>query len=143
MNSYLYGQIIPGRSVGEYHLGIKLNELINELNVEYIITKSRNDSISHIVEIQGISFFFNFSTELLTQITVSEGYKGKYKGLIGIGSILNKYKDQISYQLDEEDNECSLFLPDAPGIWIHTEMWGDDKAPIKFISVNKICKSDS
>ncbi|WP_046233348.1 hypothetical protein [Paenibacillus algorifonticola] len=141
MNPYLYGEIIPSTSIGEYRLGIKLNELLNGIDVEYTLKKSRSNTFTHVVDIEGMSFFFDFSTELLIQITVSSGYKGKYKGLIGIGSILIEYKDQISYQLDKEDNDCGLFLPNAPGMWIQTAKWGDDNAPIELISVNKIHKN--
>ncbi|WP_341279144.1 hypothetical protein [Paenibacillus sp. FSL H8-0537] len=141
MNSYLYGEIIPSISIGKYRLGIKLNELLKEIDVEYTLKKSRSNTFTHVVDIKGMSFFFDFSTEILIQITVSSGYKGKYKGLIGIGSILIEYKEQLLYQLDEDDNDCGLFIPDVPGIWIQTAKWGDNSAPIELISVNKIRKN--
>ncbi|MEK4237516.1 hypothetical protein [Paenibacillus sp. FSL H7-0714] len=134
MSSYLYGDIIPGLSVGDFKIGCSMEEVLNKVSFEYHVEFGVHEGRAHIIEGDCIKFFFDFETKNLVQITVFSDYKGKFQNLIGIGTVLSELKDVVIYEVDEEDMDCSIEFPGYNGIRINTEKWDDD-TPIKFISV--------
>ena len=140
MNEYLDWEIEQGR-VGAFYLGMTKEELVKKLEdmgVEYRYTCNGDR-----VEIHGLVFVFepreNKAEEMVLQIIfVGEGFRGKFKGRMGIGTIpcemkgIEYYGEIIPYTMDNE-----FILPGYPGLTFSVDYkyFVDDGMPIQYISV--------
>lgn len=129
-------QIIPGKRIGKFQLGWRLDELINHLEFEYTIEHYPNE----IITIMSNDFWFTLNkTKGLYSIYSMGKYQGKYNNLVGLGSILTDIHGDLNYELDEEflyDTMWWRFKPrDVQGIHFQTEEEWDDRTPIFSIQV--------
>ncbi|MGM0885095.1 MAG: hypothetical protein ACQEXQ_29140 [Bacillota bacterium] len=129
-------EIIPGKRIGKYQIGWRLDELMKHIDFEYTIKHYPNETIA----ITSDDFWFTLNeTEGLYNIYSMGNYQGKYKNLIGLGSILTDIKGSLNYELDEaflEDTMWWRFKPrDEQGIHFVPEKEWDDRTPITSIHV--------
>ena len=66
-------------------------------------------------------------------------YKGNYKDIVGIGTVLADLKSELNYEIDEDYLQETMWwrfrLPDKSGIhFVPMKEW-DDRTPVVFISV--------
>lgn len=133
MESYLYGEIVPGERVGKFRLGWSLEKVKENIDFDY---KIKDAPCGCILENECIRFFFD-DKGFLDQIAVYGGYKGKFLGRIEIDSILAEAKDFLKYEMEKESNDFEYYLPDYPGIDFLLEGYSDDHTPIRLIAVYK------
>ena len=129
-------EIIPGKRIGKFQLGWRLDELVKYLDFEYTIEQCPNETTL----VTSKDFWFTLNETLgLHNIYSMGNYRGKYKNLIGLGSILSDNKGTLDYELDEEFLEDTMwwrFKPrDVQGIHFVPENEWDDKTPIESIHV--------
>lgn len=106
-------------------LGWGMSEVMNQISFPYDFEESAYKGRFHIIAGDCIDLYLHPDTKILQQITVHGDYKGKFRNEIGIGTILSNLKTKIPYEVDKEDMECSIVLPDYKGIFINTANWGD------------------
>lgn len=139
MDDYIDWEIEQGR-VGAFYLGMTKEELVKkleEMGVEYKYTCNGNR-----VEIYGLIFVFeprdNREGEMVLQtIFVSEGFQGKFKGKMGIGTIPCEMEG-IEYYGEMWSDMYNLFiLPEFPGVTFSVEknFFVSDQGPICEIRV--------
>ena len=128
------GPIIPGVCMGNIKLGITKEELLKIIGKDYQI---RHLEIGEILEIENARFWIS-NDEKVDQIGIGGNFKGKYRGIIGIGSTLRDVKKFVgdyvevydTYELEEEKGIC-FELEDI-------EDWDELKAPIEYIYVFRV-----
>ncbi|MDF2682397.1 MAG: hypothetical protein K0R47_3587 [Brevibacillus sp.] len=85
-----YGlEIIPGKSLGNFQLGWDLGTLKKHLDFEYTCEWVHDEYVS----IKSDDYWFHLSKEQgLYSIYTMNNYKGKFRELIGIGTVLAELK---------------------------------------------------
>lgn len=68
MNSYLYGEIIPGVSVGTFKLGWGMTEVLNQISLPCRVKESTFKEQCDIVEGDSIDFFLHPDTKTMSLI---------------------------------------------------------------------------
>jgi hypothetical protein len=110
--------IVPGESAAGIQLGSPIEEVLNEHknsfrsgeNLKYSrVTTRYRSAMVDVWVIKG----------KVEQIMVHDGYRGKLKGIIGLGSTIADIERYIgSWEEDEEDN---LVIRDLPGVGFEIE----------------------
>ena len=136
---FLKADIIPGKGIGEIHLGWNVDELLaylKLLNLEYEIEDRAN---CYVLITAFAKFWVSKEAEVVTQILVFGEFKGKFGECIGIGSTLNDVKMHVGIWKEELN---VYIVPQFPGICFELkdiddveEEWDVEKTPIEFISV--------
>ena len=133
----LDGEIRPGEGIGEYRLGMDLEQIVEVLNSEYVKEERGND-ISVII-IKNAGFWFSAKEELF-QIGVTNGFQGKYMGKIGIGNTLKDVKREFGEFYEEYDdymirgiNGIAFEISDVEDI--DDDTWDEMAAPIEWIFI--------
>lgn len=129
------GNIVPGKGIYPFFIGMLSEELIKMLNGEHSI-ENRRDGV-FVLSVENAKFFFN-KKKRLYQIGVSYGFESKFEGKIGIGNtmtdILKAYegyfKEYDLYLIKGIDN-LSFELGDTDD----AEEWNELEAPIEWIWV--------
>lgn len=104
------GEIINGISVGKFYIGMHEEELENMIK-DYTVETFYG---IRLYKIENVSFKVDTYSKTLFAIIVREGFKGKFKGDIGIGS---KLSDIAKYGEICEDDEAEVFeIKDYEGI---------------------------
>lgn len=85
------GPIIPGVCIGNIKLGITQEELLKIIDRDY---KEQSLEIGAILAIENAKFWIA-SDGKVDQIGVENNFKGRYKGVIGLGSTLSDLKNYI------------------------------------------------
>ena len=83
--------IIPGVGIGNIKLNMTKDQLIAILGKDY---KERFRECDSVIEIENAKFWVSEDGKI-DQIGVEGDFKGKYKGIIGIGSTLSEVKKFI------------------------------------------------
>lgn len=134
---YMDTQIIPGKRVGKYGLGITYRELIKLFQSENIEHKEKILPTCLKIETKDMAFLLENS--IVTQITVFGDFKGKLCGTIGIGSSLTEVKEHIGdIKSGEFDIVPTYELKDTNGICFELKDdsdWDENKTPIDAISI--------
>lgn len=125
------GDIIPAVGISNIKLNSTKEELISIIGDEYRERFRDKDSI---IEIENAKFWIS-NDGRVDQIGVGGDFKGKYRGVIGIGSTLNDVKKFIgdyvnvydTYEIELEKGIC-FELEDI-------EEWDELTAPIEYIYV--------
>lgn len=128
-------QIIPGKSVGKYKLGMTCGELMKILRSENIAHKEVTLPTCLKIETENISFWL--IDNRLEQITVYGDFKGKL-GDVGIGSSLTDVKEHIGeIKNGEFDIVPTYELKDTKGICFELAESDLDETqtPIEAISI--------
>jgi hypothetical protein len=130
----LEGDILPGIGIGNFKLGITRDELLSRLGDDYM---QRESGEGGIIDIGNASFWIG-NDGRVNQIGVSGDFKGKYKEVMGLGTIaedVKKYVDDYvevwdGYELENVRGIC-FQLGDAGD----DSYWDEQKAPIEWIGV--------
>jgi len=131
----IYGNIVPGRSIGKIYLGMSSKQIYEIISVN----KVRELPTHYIFHSENIKIWISKEEDKVTQILVEKKFKGKYNGFIGIGSTLkeiynklkiNWYEDLDCYYLENTDGIC-FELGDSGD----DEYWDEETAPIIYISI--------
>ena len=126
--------IIPGVGIGNIKLNMTKDQLIAILGKDY---KERFRECDSVIEIENSKFWVSEDGKI-DQIGVEGDFKGKYKGIIGIGSTLSEVKKFIgnyvqvydTYEMENEEGIC-FELEDI-------DDWDPLVAPIDHIYVFRI-----
>jgi len=132
------GPIIPGVCIGNMKLGITKEELLTMIGKDY---QEQSLEMGSILVIENAQIWIN-SDGKVAQIGVEKDFKGKYKGVIGLGSTLSDLKHAVgnyiqvydTYELENEKGIC-FELEDV-------DDWDELTAPIDHIYVFSV-KTDS
>ncbi len=130
-----YGNIIPGKCIGNIHLRMNMEQVNNLVSID----KVENLQNCYILQSKNIKIWVNKKEDKVTQILVEGEFKGKYKDAIGIGSTLHNIQKKLNLNW-YEDLDC-YFLDGVEGICFELGDSGDDQhwyeeiAPIIAISV--------
>lgn len=128
--------IIPAKGVGKFQLGWDLDTLKKNLDGEYTCEWVQDE----ICMIENDDFKFHLNKDQgLYCIYVMNNFKGKFRELIGIGTVLSELKREIDYEVDDEFLQETMWwrfhIPSVKGIhFVPEQEWNDD-TPIDFISV--------
>lgn len=125
------GPIIAGGGIGNMKLGITQKELLSIIGDDY---KEEKLGIGKRITSDNVKFWINDEGKV-DQIGVGKDFKGKYKGIIGIGSTLSDVKKYIgnyvevydTYEIENEKGIC-FELEDV-------DDWDELTAPIEYIYV--------
>lgn len=127
------GNIIPGKGICPFFLGMSSEEIISLINSEYSIER-RIDGI-FVLSVTNAKFFFNREKRLY-QVGVTTGFESKFEGNIGIGNTMadvqNLYEgyyedcdiflikgiDKLSFELGDIDDEDEWNELEAPIEWL-------------------------
>ena len=128
------GDIIPEVRIGNIRLNSTKEKHLNLLKGEF---KERFREDESIIEIKNAEFWIG-GDEKIDQIGVWGNFKGKYKGVIGLGSTLQDVKKFVgdavnvydTYEMEEDKGIC-FELEDI-------DDWDELKAPIDHIYVFRI-----
>lgn len=128
------GPIIPGSSIGNIKLGITKDELLKILGKDY---QEQPLEMGEILEVENAKFWIA-SDGKVDQIGVGDDFKGKYKGVIGLGSTLKDVKKLVgsyvnvydTYEMEVDKGIC-FELEDI-------DDWDELTAPIEYIYVFRI-----
>ena len=128
------GPIIPGVGIGNIKLNITKDQLIVLIGNDY---KESLLGRGTRIEIENAKFWISEDGKIY-QIGVEGDFKGKYKGIIGIGSALSEVKKFIgnyvqvydTYEMENEEGIC-FELEDI-------DDWDPLVAPIDHIYVFRI-----
>ncbi|TCS94971.1 hypothetical protein [Hazenella coriacea] len=134
MSKTLNGEIIPGERIGDYYLGWSFNTLKEHLTKDFQI-EDRGQKL--VITDQNMKFWLDKENNSITQISVFGEFKGRFKGVIGIGSNLTDVQRRVGKWEEELD---VYIMPDFPGICfelLDEEDWDEWKSPIEFISIYK------
>ncbi len=128
--------IVAGKTIAEYQLGMKQEELMQYIKGKY---KTENRINTTVIYYSDFIFFVSDETQKVYQITVGNNFKGKFLGKIGIGSTLKDIEENIGKWNDELD---VYIIPEHKGICFELkdiedldQEWLEDKMPIEWISV--------
>ncbi len=128
------GPIIPGVGIGNIKLNITKDQLIVLIGNDY---KESLLGRGTRIEIENAKFWISEDGKIY-QIGVEGDFKGKYKGIIGIGSALSDVKKIVgnyvqvydTYEIEKEKGIC-FELEDI-------DDWNPLIAPIEYIYVFRI-----
>ena len=128
------GDIIPAVGISNIKLDITKEELLRLLKKDFM-ERSREDDL--IITVENAKFWIA-SDGKVDQIGVEGDFKGKYKGVIGLGSTLQDVKKFVgdpvnvydTYEMEEDKGIC-FELEDV-------DDWDELKAPIDHIYVFRI-----
>jgi len=128
------GSIIPGIGIGNIKLGIGKRELLEIIGSDF---KNSSWGLGEKIVCEGVVFWITKDGKV-DQIGVGKGFKGKYKGLIGIGSTLMEVKEFVgsyrqvydTYEIIQDKGIC-FELEDV-------EDWDELTAPIEYIYVFRV-----
>lgn len=85
--------VIPGISIGDFHLSMsrtELLELINHLNMPFKVSTSRDGQI-----IRTENYSFWIENETISQISVTKNVCAKINGICGIGDTLTTCEQEL------------------------------------------------
>lgn len=130
------GPIIPGVSIGNVKLNITKKELLDIIGNKY---KQESLEMGEIIICDNARFWIANDGKV-DQIGVGQDFKGKYKGIIGIGSTLSDVKKFVgnyiiiydTYEV-ENDKGISFELEDV-------DNWDELTAPIEYIYIYRLTK---
>jgi len=128
----VYGEIINGKSVGNYQLGCTIQELKGKISEDYTEESLANH---YTITTKNIKFWIFKEKNIVTQIMVFGSYNGKFKDSIGIGNTISDLR-KIGIKYSKEDYIYTL--PDYSGICFELEDiddWDEYNAPIESISI--------
>jgi hypothetical protein len=132
MGNFIDAEIIPGDRIGEYYLGCNFEKLENNLHESYNIEERVN---SYVVTTSMFKFWIDSDTNCISQISVCNGFKGKFLNVIGIGSTL----EDIERNFGTWEHDLDVYtIPQYPGICfelLDEEEWDEMKSPIEFITI--------
>lgn len=130
------GNIIHGKKIGVYELGMKKNIIEMMLGDEYILQKRYNGT--NVFLLENAMFFFDKNDNLF-QIAVTIGFQGKTERCIGIGDTLTDVKKKYGkvYQEGEEYiidgiDGIAFGLEDVDD---YDDEWNELTAPIEWIYI--------
>lgn len=130
-------EIIPGKRIGKYSLGMSFEELKNTLSSENINHETERISLGQKVLTDNIEFWIE--GDIVTQITVQNEFRGKLLGCIGIGSSLKDLKNQIgSYKQSDLEIVPTYEIEKLPGICFEIDDFNENNeeaSTIKYISI--------
>ena len=126
--------IWPGIGIGNIKLDITKEELIDIIGENY---EQRPNASGGVISVENASFWIADDGRV-GQIGVRGGFKGKYKGKIGIGSTLKEVKEYIgdyksvysTYEMEQDKGIC-FELEDV-------DDWDELTAPIENIYVFRV-----
>ena len=99
-------EIIPGVRVGKFQLGWDLETLKEHIDFEYTCENVQDEH----TYIQSNDFWFHLNRKHgLYSIYTMNGYKGSFRGLIGIGTVLSELKGNIDYEIDKDFLEETMW----------------------------------
>ncbi len=130
-----YGDIVPGKCIGEIYLGMNMKQVCEIVSVN----KIRDLPDFYVVESENISIWISREEDKVTQILVENEFKGKYNNFIGIGTSLKEIHEKFGINWFE-DLDC-YFLENLDGMCFelgdsgNDYYWNEETAPIIAISV--------
>lgn len=125
------GNIIAGKCISNIYLGWDEETLKKIIGNNYSIEERINCKIW---QIENAKFWIDDSNKIY-QITVFDGFEGRFLNKIGIGSTL---KDVETFIGKWQDNLDVYVLPSYEGICFELkddENWDELNTPIEFISI--------
>ena len=128
------GPIIPSVSISNIRLGIDKEKLLKIIGENY---QEQFLEIGSIIEIENARFWIADDGKV-DQIGVQKDFRGKYKKVIGLGSILHDLKQYIGGYVQVYD---TYELKDIKGMCFELEDiddWDELKAPIDHIYVFRV-----
>lgn len=128
------GPIIPGVCIGNIKLGITQEELLKIIDRDY---KEQSLEMGAILAIENAKFWIA-SDGKVDQIGVENNFKGRYKGVIGLGSTLSDLKNYIGNYIQVHD---TYELENEKGICFELEdvdNWNELTAPMDHIYVFRV-----
>ncbi len=145
-----YGEIIPGVRLGEFTIGMKKEDVIKKLKNDYK-EEIPWDAYNHRICLENAIIGFD-DNDFVQGISVTKGFKGKYKEVLMIGATLEKiskvlgeykqfddpisvdYKikgiEGMSFRLKEEDDDEN-----------EDDDWYEKNLPIEWLTIYRIRKS--
>ena len=130
-----YGDIIPGKGIGKLRLGMSRAQ-VEETIKEYTVDARCATDVLMCGDVQ---IWVHKEKDAVTQILVEGSFKGKFAGIIGIGSTLSDVQNLL--HLEWYDDLDATHLKGVPGICfelVDTDDeydWDELTAPIEYISV--------
>lgn len=136
------GEVVPGKGIGPIRLGMtseQVRDLVDEFTIE--------DLDDHYIFVAGdVQIWMNKAQNKVTQIMVFGDFKGRYAGVIGVGStledvesILKKdwYEELDAYFIKDVPGICFQLTDDADDAWDENEDYEifERKAPIGYLSI--------
>ncbi|MEN3156380.1 hypothetical protein [Priestia aryabhattai] len=100
MERHMNGNIVKGKRVGNFFLGMPEEDLLKELAQPFGIENRHGCTV---YEAEHVSFFVDDKTKKVYQICVTEGFQGKFLNHYGIGSdLLDVDPDPKNWHVDWE-----------------------------------------
>lgn len=111
MTDLTKGDIIPGEGVGIFRLDWSLSRLMEHLPEHY---ETEKIPYGFVIWTPIMGFWIDADTLRITQILVRGAFRGKLKGIVGIGSTLLDVEAVVGQVDDDEDD--GFGIQDMPGI---------------------------
>jgi len=106
VKSYLLGELTDN-SAGEFYIGMKFEDFLKVVNFTMTIRGNEGDWV--VWDDQG-SITLVFESNKLSLIAVENGYKGKYKGIIGIDDTIEDNWSRFAFIETKDDGSSDGFL---------------------------------
>ncbi|WP_141504459.1 hypothetical protein [Paenibacillus luteus] len=129
------GNIIPGKSIGQFEIGCKRETLVSLIGQGYK-TEIRSNCI--VIKMETLWFWID-EEEIVFQIRAFNGFYGKFDGKIGIGETLEDVESHYGKSINED---YVYLITCIPGICFELkdvndldDVWYEMSAPIESIYV--------
>ncbi|MDQ0914593.1 hypothetical protein [Paenibacillus sp. V4I5] len=137
MDILRYGDVVPGKSIGVFQIGMKSEQLIKLLE-KYQIEERSNCKV-----VKTSTLWFWIDEENKTyQIMALDGFLGKYEEIIGLGDSISEVEKHFGKCIHES---YVVKMPDVKGICFelkdvddYDQVWDESSAPICSICVYRV-----
>ncbi len=136
------GELIPGVAIGEYYIGMKVEDLVKKIGDDY--TEEYLGRGEWKIYIENAMIWIN-EYGFVDEIGVTRGFQSAYQGRIRIGTTLNEIEEMYggyeegydTYNLIGVDGMC-FQLEDEDDDDIPDDEWDERKVPIEWIFIYRI-----
>jgi hypothetical protein len=137
MDIFSYGDVVPGKNLGAFQIGMKAEQLLDMLGNYQI------EQRSNCIVVKTSTLWFWLDEENMTfQIMALSGFHGKYAELIGIGDTISDIEKHFGKSSQES---YVVKMPNVEGICFelkdvddYDQVWDESSAPICSICVYRV-----
>ena len=123
------GVIIPGERVGDFYIGMRLEDLITSglITRDYPADNPTYPDDTVLEKYRNLIFMLN-ENNIVQEILILNNYKGKVSGIFGIGDKLFDFRNKIKFYVEEAEADGCAYFPEMCGL----RTFSDIELPVNF-----------